>query len=69
MATMANGRVGPDKRPKTMNILPHASNTLDYTPSIFSDFLSFFWLMIERFKCKLCLRGSVEFRVHTGKLE
>ena len=28
-----------NKRPKTMNILPHASNTPDYT----------LWLMIEKF--------------------
>ena len=28
-----------NKRPKTMNILAHASNTPDYTP----------WLMIEKF--------------------
>ena len=30
-----------NKRPKTMNILPHASNTPDCTPSIFLDFKSF----------------------------
>ena len=36
---------GMNKCPKTMNILPHGSNTPDYTP----------WLMIERFTAKLGL--------------